>query len=79
MCAHNAEHFINISIAFLFLTVMKLAAFRPEDLQDISHMQITKEDIKIIQRAIGKIAHFDTKKAHIITLFLKEKNLWKDE
>ena len=58
------------------LLVMKLAAFRPEDILDISRMKIDKETISIIKRAVDNIALFDNKRAHIMTLFLKEKGLW---
>ena len=61
------------------LLVMKLAAFRPSDLRDISLMDINKEDLLIVKKVIAKIAGFDEKKALTITLFLKEKGLWETE
>jgi hypothetical protein len=61
------------------LLVMKLAAFRPEDLLDLSRMNIDKDTIPIIKRTVNKIALFDNKKAHIMTLFLKEKGLWRKD
>jgi hypothetical protein len=61
------------------LLMMKLVAFRPADLRDISLMDIDKEDVLIVKKAIAKIAGFDEKKALTITLFLKEKGLWETE
>ncbi len=57
------------------LVIMKLAAFRPEDLMDVEIMGIGKKDIPVIQEAITKIASFDKNKAYTIEMFLKEKNI----
>ena len=57
------------------LVIMKLAAFRPEDLVDIDRMKIDEEDIKIIKNAILKIANINKKKAYTIEMYLKEKKL----
>ena len=57
------------------LIVMKLAAFRPEDLEDIDNLGIEKEDIKTIKQAIRKISSFDKKTALKMKLFLEESGL----
>ena len=57
------------------LIVMKLASFRPEDLEDIDSLGIRKEDVKIIRRAIQKVSSFDKKAALRMKLFLEERGL----
>lgn len=57
------------------LIIMKLASFRPEDLEDIDNLGIRKEDIKIIKPAIQKISSFDKKAALRMKLFLEERGL----
>lgn len=57
------------------LIVMKLASFRPEDLEDIDSLGIKKEDVKIIKQAIRKISSFDKKTALRMKLFLEESSL----
>jgi hypothetical protein len=57
------------------LLIMKLSAFRPEDIQDISYLDIVKDDAPILKKAMEEIAIFDSGKAHIIDLFLREKNI----
>ncbi len=57
------------------LIVMKLAAFRPEDLADVDALGIRKDDVEIIGKAIEKIASFDKKVALRMKLFLEESGL----
>lgn len=54
------------------LIVMKLASFRPEDLEDIDNLGIKKEDVKVIKQAIRKISSFDKRTALRMKLFLEE-------
>ena len=58
------------------LLIMKLAAFRPEDLKDIELMEIGKNELSLIKTTLTKISSFDKKKAYLIEMFLKEKNLF---
>jgi hypothetical protein len=54
------------------LLVLKLAAFRPEDIKDISRINLRDDDIPVILRTIEKIASFDEKKAYAMESFLRE-------
>jgi hypothetical protein len=55
------------------LFIMKLAAFRPEDIEDIQALAPEKNEIPIVAKAIEKIARFDQKAAMRMDLYLKEK------
>lgn len=57
--------------------IMKLAAFRPADILDITLIPLSNEDIGIIQSSIERISNFNVKRALRMRLYLEEKNLWK--
>jgi hypothetical protein len=57
------------------LLVMKLAAFRPEDIADVSAMGISSDEAVVVRQALEKIATFDAKKAYVIDMFLRERGM----
>ena len=59
------------------LCIMKLAAFRPEDIQDLQSIKLLSTDKPIIRRTITRISKFDGKTALKMKLFLKEAGIWK--
>jgi|SRR3989339_576145 len=59
------------------LYVMKLAAFRPEDIQDLQSIELLVKDKAIIRRAVTRISKLDSKTALKMKLFLKETGIWK--
>jgi len=72
------DHFARLrvfALARVDLLVMKLMAFRPEDIVDVLAMGIGGADIEVIRRTVDKVSRFDAKKAYAVTMFLKERSL----
>ncbi|OGJ86910.1 MAG: hypothetical protein A2487_05845 [Candidatus Raymondbacteria bacterium RifOxyC12_full_50_8] len=69
------KHIKVYALSRVDLIIMKLAAFRPEDIEDIVFLKPETKDIPTITSAIDKISRFDAKTAHRIELYLKEKGL----
>jgi len=55
------------------LFIMKLAAFRPEDIEDIRLLEPARDKLPIVMKAIEKISLFDQKAAMRMDMYLKEK------
>lgn len=66
------------AISKVDLYVMKLAAFRPDDRDDLEKLSLTEGEKRIVLKAIGKIAKFDMKCGIRMDLYLREKGIIKD-
>lgn len=60
------------------LYIMKLAAFRAEDILDLQNIELSGEDKTIVCSTVTHISNFDTKTALKMRLFLKETGIWKE-
>ena len=60
------------SISKVDFFIMKLASFRDQDLQDISGIELSKNELKILDRTILEISKFNAKQAHKMQLFIEE-------
>ena len=63
------------SISKVDLFIMKLASRRVTDLNDISKISLTQNDLKILEGAILRISAFDPKAAMNMDNFIKEYKL----
>ena len=60
------------------LYIMKLAAFRAEDILDLQNIKLSSKDKTIVCITVTHISSFDTKTALKMRLFLKESGIWKE-
>jgi hypothetical protein len=65
------------ALAAIDIYIMKLAAFRPQDIQDLTLIKLNDKDIAIIYSTVKRISEINQKRAIRMKYFLEEKGLWK--